>query len=91
MNYVQNLTTEQKAVYNQRAKGGPLVKEEKMDTRGVPIAWKEREEQKKVIEKSQVFQKIEDMVSYFAAQESIFIKVEKDNRNFNFFFLWIRS
>ena len=69
---MQNLTSEQKAVYNQRAKGGPLVKEEKLDTRGVPIAWKEREEKQKVVEKFQVFQKIEGMVSYYADQNSIF-------------------
>lgn len=69
--FFQNLTTEQKAVYNQRAKGGPLIKEEKLDTRGVPLAWKEREEQKKIIEKTQIFQKIEDLVSYLHSQESM--------------------
>jgi protein maelstrom len=68
---LQNLTTEQKAVYNQRAKGGPMIKEEKLDTRGVPLAWKEREEQKKIIEKSQVFQKIEDLVAYLHGQGSM--------------------
>ncbi|XP_046647608.1 protein maelstrom homolog isoform X1 [Daphnia pulicaria] len=66
-----NLTTEQKAVYNQRAKGGPMIKEEKLDTRGVPLAWKEREEQKKIIEKSQVFQKIEDLVAYLHGQGTL--------------------
>lgn len=66
-----NLTTEQKAIYNQRAKGGPMVKEEKMDSLGVPLAWKEREEQKKIIEKTQVFQKIEDLVSYFHSQGTL--------------------
>lgn len=68
--YSQNLTMEQKAVYNQRAKGGPVFNEQKMDTRGVPLAWKEKEEQKKIIEKIQVFQKIEDLVSYFHTQGS---------------------
>lgn len=47
-----------------------MVKEEKMDSLGVPLAWKEREEQKKIIEKTQVFQKIEDLVSYFHSQGS---------------------
>ena len=60
---LQNLTTEQKAVYNQKAKGDPLVKEEKLDTFGVPLSWKEREEQKKIVEKSQIFQKIEALIS----------------------------
>lgn len=74
---LQNLTTDEKAVYNSRAKGVTPVKEEKLDTRGVPIAWKEREEQQKITEKSQVFQKIEDMVSYLHTQEGKNLKYTK--------------
>lgn len=48
-----------------------MIKEEKLDTRGVPLAWKEREEQKKIIEKTQIFQKIEDLVSYLHGQGSM--------------------
>ena len=42
------MTKEQKDVYNARAKGMPVIKkEEKYDTRGVPLSWKEKEEQRK--------------------------------------------
>ena len=60
------MTREQKEVYNQRAKGRSVVKkEEKYDTRGVPLSWKEKEEQRMRDMKQQVFQKIEDMVSFY--------------------------
>jgi hypothetical protein len=59
------MTKEQKDMYQQRAKGTPKIKEEKYDTRGVPLSWKEKEEQRKRDMKQQVFQKIEDMISFF--------------------------
>lgn len=55
------------------------MKEEKLDTRGVPISWKEREEEKKIMEKSQIFQKIEDMVKYFSTQESMIYTEQRRN------------
>ena len=70
--HLQKLSPEEKAKYHQIAReGSTFVKEERCDTRGVPLNLKEKEEQKKISEKDQVLQKVEDMVSYFATQESM--------------------
>ena len=72
------MSPEEKASYNQKAKeGSTFVKEERCDTRGVPLVFKEREEQKKISEKDEVLQKVEDMISYFVTQGSMAIKVIK--------------
>ena len=66
------MSPEEKANYHQKAKDGPtFIKEERCDTRGVPLTWKAREEQNKISEKDQLMQKVEDMVSYFANQGSM--------------------
>lgn len=67
------MSPEEKASYHQKAKDGggtTFIKEERCDTRGVPLNWKEREEQKKISEKDHLLQKVEDMISYFATQGS---------------------
>ncbi|EFX62966.1 hypothetical protein DAPPUDRAFT_336128, partial [Daphnia pulex] len=68
------LSPEEKASYHQKAKDGggtTFIKEERCDTRGVPLNWKEREEQKKISEKDHLLQKVEDMISYFATQGTL--------------------
>ena len=72
------MTKEQKDVYNARAKGMPVIKkEEKYDTRGVPLSWKEKEEQRKKDMKRQAFEQIEEMVSFFHHAGSIILKFVK--------------
>lgn len=62
------MTPEEKAVYNQRAKKTePGVKHEKCDTRGVPISFREREEQDKQQVKMKALQEVEQMVSNLSA------------------------
>ena len=69
------MTKEQKDVCNARAKGMPVIKkEEKYDTRGVPLSWKEKEEQRKKDMKRQAFEQIEEMVSFFHHAGSIILK-----------------
>ncbi|XP_032783335.1 protein maelstrom homolog [Daphnia magna] len=66
------LSSEEKAKYHQKAKDGDgLVKEERCDTRGVPLNLKAKEEQKKVSEKDELLQRVEDMVSYLATQGTL--------------------
>ena len=57
-------------MYNQRAKGSAAVRDDsKLDSFGNPIIWKQKEEEQKAAVKSQIFQKIEDMVSYLSQQD----------------------
>lgn len=67
----QAFSAEEKAVYNQRAKNVTAeVKTEKLDTRGVPISWKEKEEQTKQQLKMNALKEVEDIVAKFYAQGS---------------------
>ena len=49
------------------------------------VAWKEREEEEKIAERSKVFKNIKDMVSYLAAQNSIRLKHKRLRKLLIFF------
>lgn len=63
------MSTEEKSVYSRkagRADGGAQSSEKKYDTRGVPLEWREKEQEKKSQQKVNSLQKVEDMIQYLA-------------------------
>ena len=88
------MTKEQKDIYQQRAKGTPQIKEEKYDTLGVPLSWKEKEEQRKRDMKKQVFQKIEDMISFLHNSDGItfllYLNIKNNLSNILSFFIVLK-
>lgn len=65
---VQEMSEEQQSVYKMRAKQGHSdfqgrAEPTKYDSKGVPLAFKEREEQAKVMVKTEMWNSIQEMVS----------------------------